>query len=242
MKTLSVIVPVYNEMNTVSEILNQISDVRINLKMEVIIINDGSTDESLHQINLFLSKERRFTDINYKLINKINEGKGSAVKKGISESSGEIILIQDADLEYNPLDYQKLLDPIINGHKTVIYGSRLLGCSNNRHSNMLFYFGGIIVTKLTNFLYGSKLTDAPTCYKVFKSEVLKLCNHESKGFEWEPEVTAKLLRMGVDIGEVEISYNPRKVNEGKKINWLDGLKAIITLIKWRIKPVNAYFV
>lgn len=234
MKTLSIVIPVYNEASTISEVLEVVSKAEITLGKEIIIINDGSTDNTLKEVQNFLDKNRD-SQIKYKLINKENGGKGSAVRAGIRESTGDIIIIQDADLEYDPNEYQSLISPIINKKCLVVYGSRRLNKSKNKIAGPVFYFGGLLVTIVTNLLFNSRLTDEPTCYKVFESKLVKSIKLRGNKFEWEPEVTAKILKRKIKIHEVPISYFPRSVKEGKKINWKDGLQAIYTLFYWRFK-------
>jgi len=223
---VSVVIPVYNEENTVVKLINKVKSAYMGgLKTEIIVVNDGSTDNSLNIL-------KNINEI--KLINlKQNYGKGYAVKTGISKSNGEVIIIQDADLEYNPNDIIKCVMPILNKKTKVVYGSRQLNKKNKKHSNLFFYLGGILVTKIANFLYSSNLTDIETCYKAFDSELIKKMKINSNGFEWEPEITAKLLKSGNKIIEVPISYNPRKIQKGKKIKYRDGIKAILMLFKKR---------
>jgi len=180
-----------------------------------------------------LEKNKK-SNIPYKLINKPNGGKGSAIRAGIKESTGDIIIIQDADLEYDPRDYSKLIRKIIDKKAMVVYGSRSLN-KKNRYSHLSFLLGGKIVTFFTNVLFFSNLTDEPTCYKVFRADVIKKIKIKGNKFDWEPEVTAKILKKGIKIHEVPISYKPRRIEEGKKINWIDGLQAIWTLFYWRFR-------
>jgi len=233
MKKLSVIIPAYNEERFIARVLNAVSKVNIPIRMEIIIINDGSTDNTLTEINRFLEKNKK-SNIPYKLINKPNGGKGSAIRAGIKESTGDIIIIQDADLEYDPRDYLKLIRKIIDKKAMVVYGSRSLN-KKNRYSHLSFLLGGKIVTFFTNVLFFSNLTDEPTCYKVFRADVIKKIKIKGNKFDWEPEVTAKILKKGIKIHEVPISYKPRRIEEGKKINWIDGLQAIWTLFYWRFR-------
>jgi glycosyltransferase involved in cell wall biosynthesis len=229
MEKLSIIIPVYNEEKTISTLLDKVNSVKLNINKEIIIVNDGSFDNTLKIIENWINKKK----ININLINKKNEGKGSAVKLGIKNSTGDIIIIQDADLEYDPNDYQKLINPILKKKVKVVYGSRNLDKSNKLYSGLSFYLGGRIVTLATNILYLSRLTDEPTCYKVFDSKLIKSIDFKGKGFEWEPEITARILKKRIKIKEIPIKYFPRKVKEGKKINWKDGLIAFWTLFKWR---------
>ncbi|MBS3088190.1 glycosyltransferase family 2 protein [Candidatus Pacearchaeota archaeon] len=231
---LSVVMPVYNEEKTISQILDLVSKVKLTIDKEIIIIDDGSTDGTAKKVKEFIKNFKSKTT-KLKLIGKSNGGKGSAVKKGIKESTGDIIIIQDADMEYNPNEYQEVINPILSKKAEVVYGSRRLKKSNKQYSGFAFYAGGVLVTFFTNFLYGSKLTDEPTCYKTFDSKLVKSLEIQGNKFEWEPEVTAKILKKGIKIHEVPISYYPRHKSDGKKINWKDGVQAIYTLFYWRFK-------
>jgi len=221
---LSVIIPVYNEKNTIREILNQIRAQDI--EKEIIVVDDFSTDGTR---DIIMREKNQNTMV---IFHSENRGKGRAIRTALQHVTGDIIIIQDADLEYDPRDYFKLLEPIKSGKVKVVYGSRR-SASNYKKSYYRFLLGGIFLSWLTNLLYGSSITDEPTCYKVFKADVLKNMNLKCERFEFCPEVTAKVLRMGYDIHEVPISYNPRKIEEGKKIGYWDGLVAIYTLLKYR---------
>lgn len=227
---LSIIIAVYNEARTIKSILDLIVKSKLSIKKEIIIVNDGSTDNTLEIIKKFIHNNPK---VNIKLINKSNEGKGSAVKLGISKANGQLIIIQDADLEYDPNDYEKCIQPILNGRYKVVYGSRVIGRNKIKYSHLSYLIGGRVITLFTNLLFGSRLTDEPTCYKTFDSDLIKPINIKGKKFDWEPEVTAKILKGGVKIKEVPIKYCPRSIKEGKKIRWKDGLAAIFTLIRYR---------
>jgi dolichol-phosphate mannosyltransferase len=237
---LSVIVPVYNEKSTVLEILKRIQSVPV--EKEIIVVDDGSTDgtrEILEQEGSFynFSSPLRGEDSGggeggIKVILKDkNEGKGAAIRKGLKHISGDVVVIQDADLEYNPLDWLKMLKVMEGKKADVVYGSRVLG--KGEKSSLSFYLGGRFLSFLANLLYGTKITDEPTCYKMFRTEVIRKIDLKCRGFEFCPEVTAKVARQGYRIYEVPISYSPRKIKEGKKIRWKDGLIAINTLLKNR---------
>lgn len=222
---LSIIMPVYNERRTIEEILKRVQAV--DLEKELIVVDDGSVDGT------------RDTLRNYQNVDSIrvvfqdrNQGKGAAIRAGLAHVTGDVVVIQDADLEYDPADYPILLRPIQEGEAQVVYGSRLL---NEEHpiSAWRFYLGGRLLTLLANLLYRAGITDEPTCYKMFRTEVLKGLDLRCTRFEFCPEVTAKVRKRGIRIHEVPISYNPRKVYEGKKIGWRDGLEAIWTLVKYR---------
>jgi len=224
MKKLSIIIPAYNEELTIEKLLDKVRMIEIpNVEKEIIVVDDCSTDKT----GEILKKQK-----NLKLIRQEkNQGKGAAFKIGIKHSTGDIIIVQDADLEYDPEDIKLCVEPIIKSEAQVVYGSRELNKKNKAYSSFIFFLGGHLVTWVTNLLYGSHLTDEPTCYKCFNAKLLKSFKIDGQGFEWEPEITAKLLKRGIRIIEVPISYFPRK--EGKKIQYRDGLKAIWTLIKYR---------
>lgn len=221
---LSVVIPVYNEKELLPKLLKKVEDVK-GIDKEIIIVDDGSSDGTRE----FLKKVKR----KYKVIfHKKNQGKGAAVRTGIKYVTGDIVIIQDADLEYDPNDYPKLIKPIAEGKTKVVYGSRLL-----HKEKIIKYKLNWLATKLLNFmvliLYFQHITDEPTCYKTFDAKLIKGLTIKGNRFEWEPEVTAKILKKKVKIYEVPISYYPRSFEEGKKINWKDGVQAVWTLIKYR---------
>lgn len=223
---LSIIMPVYNERNTIREIVKRVKEV--NLEKEIIIIDDGSTDGTTD----ILRELDTEGDTPIKIIHhKENQGKGASIRSGLKYAAGEIIVIQDGDLEYAPQDYYKLIEPIINDETGVVYGSRILGKGEKLYRR--FYWGGRLLSWITNILYNARITDESTCYKAFRIDILKKINLKCKRFEFCPEVTAKVCKMGYKIKEVPISYHPRKIEEGKKIKWTDGLTAIFTLLKYR---------
>jgi glycosyltransferase involved in cell wall biosynthesis len=226
---LSIIIPCYNEERTLSAILDKVISAETTIPKEIIIVDNNSKDKSPD-----IAKEysKKHSNVKYFLEDKA-QGKGAAVKKGIKESSGTIILIQDADLEYDPDDYQALIEPILKCKAIVVYGSRRLNKNNKQYSGFSFFCGGILVTLITNILFFTRISDEPTCYKVFRSDVIKSIKIEGNRFEWEPEVTAKIAKKKIKIFEVPIKYYPRTKKEGKKINWKDGFEAIWTLIKVR---------
>jgi glycosyltransferase involved in cell wall biosynthesis len=225
MKKLSVIVPVYNEQHTIDEILRRIEAVTVpGWSKEIIVIDDGSTD---HTKIILKSWENKLCVI-YK---EKNEGKGSALSIGFKKASGDIILVQDADLEYSPKDYPILLAPFDNPQVDVVYGSRFLG----PHLSTMFLYaqGNKFVTLVTNLLFNTNITDMETGYKVFRRRVLDGITIRAKRFDVEPELTVKVLKKGCQIYEVPISYYGRKFAEGKKLTWRDGVVALWTLIKYR---------
>jgi dolichol-phosphate mannosyltransferase len=221
---LSVLIPAYNEVNNIQDILNKI--LKISIPKEIIVVDDGSTDGTRKLL------ENLKSDIIKVVFHEKNQGKGQAIRTAIEHSTGDIIIIQDADLEYDPQDYHKLIPVIESGKEKVVYGSRFLN-KQNKHSYFSFFLGGQVVTWITNILYFQTLTDEPTCYKVFDAKLLKSIKLNCTGFEFCPEVTAKVAKLGYKIPEVPISYYPRSINEGKKINWKDGVEAIWVLFKYR---------
>ncbi len=223
---LSVVMPAYNEEQTIEEIVGKV--LAVSLDKELLIVDDGSRDRTRQ-----ILKDKLAHRPEVKLIfHERNGGKGAAVRTGIAHATGDIIIIQDADLEYDPNDYHKLLRPIVEGHAEVVYGSRVKG-TNFKHRYSLNLFAARVLSVMSNVLYGLHLTDEPTCYKVFKAELIKSIPFNGNGFEWEPEITAKLGKRGVDIHEVPINYYSRSIKEGKKIKWTDGVKAVWTLLKYR---------
>jgi len=225
---LSVIIPVYNEERTLLEVVSKVK--KVSLDKEIIIVNDGSTDRTAEIIETIKKHEK---NPHIKILqHEKNLGKGAAVRTGLNNATGDIVLIQDADLEYEPADYKKLIEPIINKGASVVYGTRIFSLSK-KDMHTLHYFGNKILTLITNLLYGCKISDMETCYKIFKKDVLKGITLRSRGFEFEPEITAKLLKNGYKIYEVPIVFKPRTFDEGKKITWRDGVKAVYYLIKYR---------
>lgn len=223
---LSIIVPVYNEEKTIKEIISRVRAVPLNIDKEIIIIDDFSKDKTRE----ILSKIR---DRDIKIIyHENNKGKGSAIRTGLQHITGDIIIIQDADLEYNPEEYPKLIQPILGGKTKVVYGSRYKGKITG--PNLLSHlYGNKILTFITKILYLQDISDMETCYKVFKKEVLKDIKLKAKRFDFEPEITAKIIKKGYKIYEVPITYRSRLFDEGKKITWRDGIKALYYLIKYR---------
>jgi len=228
---LSIIIPCYNESATILEIVNKILNLKYNIEKEIILVDDFSDDGTKEIIRLnFLNHK----DISVIFHDK-NSGKGAAIKTAKKFVSGDIIIIQDADLEYDPNDYKKLIEPIINKETKVVYGSRVL--NQNRYSargftSKLRVFGNHVLTIISNILNKQKLTDAHTCYKVFSREVFDKINLEENDFSFCPEVTSKVSKLGYEIIEVPISYNGRDYKNGKKIKFSDAFKALKTLIKY----------
>ncbi len=229
---LSIIIPIYNEKKTIISVLDAVNSVDLgDIEKEIILVDDYSTDGS-RDILKDLESE-------YKVIyHKKNCGKGRALRSGFEHVTGDIIIIQDADLEYDPNDYVSLLDPILKGKTKVVYGSRFLGkrVELNKEKYKLYYIGNQFLTFVTSVLYLRKITDMETCYKVFKREVIDEIkpNLKSQRFDFEPEITAKVIKSGYKIVEVPIWYKCRDFDEGKKITWKDGMKALWYLLKYRV--------
>ncbi len=241
---LSIIMPVYNERATLEEIVQRVRavDLTVNaagnnpvlpgpitLEREIVIVDDGSTDGTRDILDRWRANPAPDLQIIY---HERNSGKGAALRTGFQHATGDILIIQDADLEYDPRDYVKLLEPLLEGRSPVIYGSRFMGGPRAAMS-LMHTLGNQFLTIVTNLLYGVSLSDMETCYKCFRREVLEGVPLRSRAFEIEPELTAKLLKHGHAIFEVPITYNGRGFHEGKKIGWQDGFAAVRTLIRYR---------
>ena len=223
---VSVIIPTYNEEKTIEEILKRV--YKEDLIHEVIVVDDGSIDKTREILTgMKIPKNLKI------VFHKKNKGKGAAIRTGLKTVSGEIVIIQDADLEYHPREYKKLIKPIVEGKSKVVYGTRMNVVKRGIYSNIWFYLGGLLLSKLANLLYGLSITDESTGYKVFETQALKSLRLKHDGFDFCSEVTAKLAKAGHKIYEVPISYKPRGFSEGKKIRSKDGLIAIWTLLKYR---------
>lgn len=223
---LSIIIPVYNEKGTISEILDRVRGVDIgNIEKEIIIVDDFSNDGSREVLK---GEEEKGVIVLY---HERNRGKGAAIRTALEHITGDFVIIQDADLEYDPEDYKRLLNPVLKGKADVVYGSRFTG----ERKNMLFWhwIGNRFLTLVTNILYNTTLSDMETCYKLFRIGALNGIRIGSDRFNFEPEITAKIMKKGIRIYEVPISYTGREFNEGKKITWKDGFSALWTLVKYR---------
>jgi glycosyltransferase involved in cell wall biosynthesis len=221
---LSVVMPVFNEQDTIEEIIRRVLAVRI--RIELIAVDDRSTDGTIEIL------ERLERELGFKLLRQpVNAGKGSALRRGFAAVTGDIVVIQDADLEYSPEEYPQLIELICQGRADVVYGSRFLG----RHRVFLFshYLGNRFLTLATNVLYNTNLTDMETCYKVMRTDVLRSMNLKSNRFGIEPEITAKVFKRGYRVYEIPITYDGRGYHEGKKITWRDGFVALWCLLKFR---------
>ncbi|MBL0109226.1 MAG: glycosyltransferase family 2 protein [Ignavibacteria bacterium] len=230
---LSIIIPVYNEENTILPLIKKVISIELieNITKELIIINDCSIDKS-EEIILSFKKSNPEIDIKY-FSHEFNKGKGAAIHTGIEKANGDFIIVQDADLEYDPNEINILLKPVLDGFADVVYGSRFMGGKPHR---VLFFWhtkGNKLLTFLSNLFTNLNLTDMETCYKLFKSEIIKKINLKEKRFGFEPEVTAKIAKIAdIRIYEVGISYYGRTYKEGKKINWKDGFRALYCIIKY----------
>lgn len=224
---LSIIMPVYNERPTIEEILRRVNAT--NMAEEIIVVDDGSTDGTRE-----LLQEIKHQYPNMKLIlHEVNQGKGAALRTGVQAASKDLVLVQDADLEYDPREYPKLLQPIEEGLADVVYGSRFLGAP--RRTAMFWHMvANKMLTFMTNLLYNSILSDMETGYKLFKREIIQDIEIKSDRFDFEPEITAKLLKKGIRIYEVPISFNPREYSEGKKIGMKDAVEAVWALLRFRV--------
>lgn len=225
MNKITILIPVYNEYNTLNKILAKIENIDFyGLNKEIILIDDCSTDGT----------KDLYKDLNYKVLyHERNLGKGASLRDGFKEATGDIVTIQDADLEYNPEDLLPLVKVVMDNEADVAYGSRFMNIDMSKNYMLTHLLGNKALTIITNILYGANLTDMETCYKVFKAEYVKNLNIKSNRFDFEPEITAKVLKQGARLKEVPISYNARSFDEGKKISWKDGFAAIFALIKFR---------
>lgn len=241
MNKLSIIIPVFNEEKTILEMLNRVDKIGIyGIEKQIIVVNDGSTDATDHVIknSKLIQSEKSRHRLEY-IIHKTNKGKGAAVRTGVKKATGDYIVIQDADLEYNPKDIEKLIKPVLEGKSMVTYGTRLkrfpsFSREERTPQFLLHYLGNKFLSLLTSMLYGQWITDMETCYKLFPKKAVDGMNLNAKGFEFEPEITAKLLKRGYKILEIPIKTTPRTYDEGKKLNTIiDGSKALWYLFKYR---------
>lgn len=223
---LSVVIPVYNEEKTIEKILDLVLGVD-GVEKEIVMVDDGSTDGS---VEVLKEIQRKHPEVKV-IIKGENRGKGHTLKVGFKETTGDYVIIQDADLEYDPQDYHKLIRALHEEKVDVIYGSRFSG--SYEKMSTLHYFGNKLLTLVTNLLFGVMLTDMETCYKLLPGDFIRSVDIKSERFDFEPEITAKILKAGLKIREVPISYRGRGFSEGKKITWRDGFNAVYTLIKFR---------
>jgi glycosyltransferase involved in cell wall biosynthesis len=227
LKKLSVVIPVYNEVKTIEEIIRRVQASEIPLEKEIVVVDDFSQDGTRQLLDKIKDTHIRVCG------HSSNMGKGAALRTGFASAEGDIILVQDADLEYDPQEYAKLLAPILDGRADVVYGSRFLGDGPHRVLFYWHYLGNKFLTTLANILTNLNLTDMETCYKVFKKDVLARVKLRSRRFGFEPEVTIKCAKLKCRIYEVPISYSGRDYSEGKKIGWKDGVAAVFHLVRYR---------
>jgi glycosyltransferase involved in cell wall biosynthesis len=229
LRKLSVVVPVFNERNTLVEILRRMRQVRLpeGIDREIIVVDDGSNDGTREVLSQLGDSTVRV------VLHRENRGKGAAVRSGFEHATGDFVLVQDADLEYDPDDWPKLLDPVLRGKARVVYGSRFTG--ERRNMMFMHWVGNRFLSLCTNLLYNTTLSDMETCYKLIDRSLVEELHLRSDKFDIEPEITAKILKRKIRIYEVPISYTGREYDEGKKITWRDGFSALSTLVKYRFK-------
>ena len=227
--TLTILMPVYNEARTIQEIIKRVWAAPLNgTNKELIIVDDGSTDGTREALQRLHSKEKQKVYFHAQ-----NMGKGAALRTALTYATGDVIVVQDADLEYDPNEYAELLRPVLEGRADVVYGSRLTGGKVARAFNFWHYVGNKLLTFITNLLYNATLSDMETCYKVFRADVIKNIQIKTNRFDFEPEITAKILKRRYKLYEMPISYYGRDFSEGKKISWRDGFSAVWALVKYR---------
>ncbi len=224
---LSIIVPVYNEAATIAEVLSRV--LALDLDKQIVVVDDGSTDGTAEWLDAWIEHQPDWVSVHH---HARNRGKGAAIRTGLATVTGDFVIIQDGDLEYDPQDYARLLAPLVEGRARVVYGSRFL----NGRPPMFFAqrMGNMVLTRLTNLLYGASLTDMETCYKLFARDVIQQMPLAADRFDVEPELTARVLRQGLEIVELPISYSGRSYTSGKKINWRDFITAVRTLVRLRL--------
>jgi len=227
MNTLSIVIPIYNEAATLADLIVQVRAVEIPLDRQLILVDDGSTDGTRDVLKAMEDD----ADVMV-VLHERNQGKGAALRTGFAAATGDLVLVQDADLEYDPQDYPKLLKPLLDGRADVVYGSRFTGGECHRALAYWHSQGNRLITRFSNMFTNLRLSDMETCYKVFKREIIQGVTIQENRFGFEPEITAKIARARVPVYEVGISYNGRSYDEGKKIGWRDGVRALYCIVKY----------
>ena len=228
-RRLSIVIPIFNERETLASIIAEVQKIDVGMSKEIVLVDDASSDGTKEILGHY-SEPDGFV----KVFHEQNQGKGAALRSGFRAATGDIIIIQDADLEYDPREYPKLLEPILSGKADVVYGSRFQGGDAHRVLYFWHSVGNRVLTLISNMFTNINLTDMETCYKVFKSEIIKQVEIEEDRFGFEPEITAKISKLKCRIFEVGISYSGRTYDEGKKIGWKDGLRAIYCILKYNL--------
>lgn len=229
---LTIIIPAYNEGANIAELLRRVCAVEMpyGVEREMLVVDDGSTDNTGAEVSAFIAAHPE--EPVRLLVHEQNHGKGRAIRTALAEATGDYIIIQDGDLELDPADIAMLLKTMIDGGYEVVYGSRYLG-DHSRSLYRSFYLGGRLVSHVANLLYAQHITDEPTCYKLVRASVMRRINLRCEGFEFCPEITAKISKLGIEIHEEPIHYYPRSLEQGKKLRWSDGVEAVWTLLKYR---------
>jgi glycosyltransferase involved in cell wall biosynthesis len=233
-RKLSIIIPCYNEVENIADVIDKVAAVNVGLEKEIIVVDDGSVDGTMKVLEE-MKEQKSGSDVFKVHFSMLNSGKGFAIRIGLRYATGEIVIIQDADLEYDPNDYPKILEPILKGEADVVYGSRFMGKSRPEGMAFMNWVANRLLAIMATILYGKHITDEATCYKAFRRDVIDSVELTCQRFEFCPEVTSKVLKKKYRLVEVPINYQGRTTLEGKKITWWDGIVAIWTLLKYRFR-------